>query len=1027
MDILTYINRMNQIYGNGPAPAPRYNTQQYLQGGRVGYKPGGIVEPGVMYYGKSTVDDLTQGVKAGEELGENITQTKKGYQLQMGHGDNRITRHRKSLAEVKAYKDQVISEGWKKKKTGRPDPQDLFKDPLFEQFFNKELNKNDKLKKAIADLPENATLKEKWGHLTGKHIRGTIKSKFNEVYKRDLGYLNLDQLSDFTQFKSATLQDAFYHYEKYKGVMPDITKVTPDEYSKAKRAVEIVDQLKEIGITKQNVPGTYRSSPTGKFKGILAKALFNLPDVDQIIKLRDMNKLKGEQSLTTRAEITKASKNSPEYLKMEYGKDRGNMNKLLKTLNASFADLDEVELKKLIKNNPALEEMVTSRFNASGDIVPGQLDDLTFNEIKNRIGFEREHVRSLKTVKIDPITKEVLDGLDIEYPKNLRITIKGFNNPFKESAEKWVQGSIKNIKDPLIKGKIDKIDNFFTKFGQAYSIVDPTTNTQVVRGAAESNLLKNIQALGFTGKEEVFDPKLIANIENRLKEFCNYGSYAEGGRIGFKAGSCSPEVAAKNFARASEDLVQGRVTGKAGQELAKKIGTVTKAGSKGMFSKLLGPYGIGLDVVFEAGMIGTDVLKGKPLNEAVADNWITGAAYKTFTGKTGEKLLNERLAKLDSSTKIMGNAMNLSSEVEDLNKELARMEADRQVSTTNLGKKEIEKKKAEIAKKTKEFNTLTKDGTLIEQGTPAYESYYNQLTELRDSDRAKSIYSKYGPDATPTDFTSDRYVPREKAETALPENYSTFKPNLFTQNEILDFAKKQNIDLTPEQANEVVIQDKWKQLFKQPGIKGTQDKFFNAGGRVSFKLGGIDKGKRAFLKFLAAIGIGGATAGTGLIKLGGKTATKVVPKVTEEVIKRGADGTPAYLADLIKVVKAKGIKKIVDSDINKMPDTVHSYKGVDVTEDAAGNIKIKHEHPNYSQQDHIQIEKGQMNVKDEGLETQKSFQEPDEYIEGTVRPDMDGKFKDFEEGLDTDVHKQFKEIADEGTYDTYLPGIDDID
>ena len=155
------------------------------------------------------------------------------------------------------------------------------------------------------------------------------------------------------------------------------------------------------------------------------------------------------------------------------------------------------------------------------------------------------------------------------------------------------------------------------------------------------------------------------------------------------------------------------------------------------------------------------------------------------------------------------------------------------------------------------------------------------------------------------------------------------------------------------------------------------------------------------------------------------------------MIKRGADGTPVYIADLIKVVKAKGIKKIMDSDINKMPDTVHTYKGVDVTEDAAGNIKIKHEHPYYSQQDHIQIEKGQMNVKDEGLETQKSIQEPDEYIEGTVRPDRDGKFKDFEEGLDKDTHEFFKNIADEvfikkaegglASYDNYLPGIDDID
>ena len=57
-----------------------------------------------------------------------------------------------------------------------------------------------------------------------------------------------------------------------------------------------------------------------------------------------------------------------------------------------------------------------------------------------------------------------------------------------------------------------------------------------------------------------------------------------------------------------------------------------------------------------------------------------------------------------------------------------------------------------------------------------------------------------------------------------------------------------------------------------------------------------------------------------------------------------------------------------------------------------------------------------MNVKDEGLETQKSFQEPDEYIEGTVYPDMDGKMKDFEEGLDKEVHEYFQKIADEGSF-----------
>jgi len=499
------------------------------------FKVGGLVEPGVTHYAKATVDDPAQGVKAGDDLGANIYQRKKdGYVLQMGSGDNRVTRHRKSLDEIKAYRDQVLSEGWKKRKTNYPKRgalENMFKDELFEQFFDAELKLTkgtkggtgrEEIKKVIAELPENATLKQKWDHLSTKDYKWRqsflqpILRKFKGKYKRDAGYLSLQQLSDFTDFSKPTLTEAFFYSDKYKGVMPDVTKVSSAEYSKAKRGFEIVKQLEDIGITQQKIPGTYKASPTGKFKGKLALRLFNLPDDDQIIKLRNIPKLQGEEPTTVRGLISKASKKSPEYLKMEYGKDRGNMNKLLQALNASVKNLDEVELLKLIKNNPALEELVTSHFNSvAGEIQPVQLDDLTFKEIKDRIGFEKEHVRSFKTAKMDPVTKEVLDGLDIEYPKHLRISISGFNNPFKESAEKWVENNIKNINDPIIKGKIDKIDNFFTKFGQAYSIVDPTTNKRVIRGATESNLLKNIQALGF--KEEMFEPELIANIKDRLQ------------------------------------------------------------------------------------------------------------------------------------------------------------------------------------------------------------------------------------------------------------------------------------------------------------------------------------------------------------------------------------------------------------------------------------------------------------------------------------------------------------------------------
>jgi len=88
MDILTYINRMNQIYGNGPAPAPRYNTQQYLQGGRVGYQGGQLVEhgPGRQgYNGEPKVSKIgkrkearTTELSREEILGVGVPSRKKG-------------------------------------------------------------------------------------------------------------------------------------------------------------------------------------------------------------------------------------------------------------------------------------------------------------------------------------------------------------------------------------------------------------------------------------------------------------------------------------------------------------------------------------------------------------------------------------------------------------------------------------------------------------------------------------------------------------------------------------------------------------------------------------------------------------------------------------------------------------------------------------------------------------------------------------------------------------------------------------
>jgi len=190
--------------------------------------------------------------------------------------------------------------------------------------------------------------------------------------------------------------------------------------------------------------------------------------------------------------------------------------------------------------------------------------------------------------------------------------------------------------------------------------------------------------------------------------------------------------------------------------------------------------------------------------------------------------------------------------------------------------------------------------------------------------------------------------------------------------------------------------------------------------RMPFGLGSMSR--RAFLKMMAA----GAA-----LPFIGKGISKMAPKAikeTTEVITRGADGMPAYLTDLIEVVRAKGTRDVIEGFKRSDYSTVHSYKGVEVIEDAGGKIRIKktkqgsstdeitgksYEGP--TQETHMEITPGEYiqkgsTVSDEGA---KAVKVPDEYFEGTVRPDMEGKMKDMVEYIDDVDHLELKKIADE--------------
>ena len=138
------------------------------------------------------------------------------------------------------------------------------------------------------------------------------------------------------------------------------------------------------------------------------------------------------------------------------------------------------------------------------------------------------------------------------------------------------------------------------------------------------------------------------------------------------------------------------------------------------------------------------------------------------------------------------------------------------------------------------------------------------------------------------------------------------------------------------------------------------------------------KGTAAGLAFLAALpGIGKFF----------KPAAKAVSKAAK--VAKFGDGEPKYLADLIAVVKAKG-----KSSVGGYQDTisVHRYKGVEVTEEAGGITKIKHEKEFDVGHEYPGYRENQMQIETVDVKGGKSTI----YDEGTLRPDPNdpGKFVD---------------------------------
>ena len=282
----------------------------------------------------------------------------------------------------------------------------------------------------------------------------------------------------------------------------------------------------------------------------------------------------------------------------------------------------------------------------------------------------------------------------------------------------------------------------------------------------------------------------------------------------------------------------GKITGEAAEQIAKNAGkVVAKAGSKSALASIFGPAGIGIDIAYEVGSIGWDVAKGKPWKEAVQDNWIMGA----FVPGTGSEEFHKRLAKINPDAAVYGQAQDLITAYDKMANKIARMKADTTHRGQALAKGQIPLLEKQMKEIENNYVTLTRDSKAMEEGSPEHESYMRAVTEVRDSDKAKS---GIGRGIQEQDIVSDRYIPEGemKIDYGLPKPVEISETPL-DANQLQAYAEYHRDvgDLEPRgelpqwYIDEIQQKEKWRQLFEQPGIRGSQDWRGATGGIASLK------------------------------------------------------------------------------------------------------------------------------------------------------------------------------------------------
>jgi hypothetical protein len=165
-------------------------------------------------------------------------------------------------------------------------------------------------------------------------------------------------------------------------------------------------------------------------------------------------------------------------------------------------------------------------------------------------------------------------------------------------------------------------------------------------------------------------------------------------------------------------------------------------------------------------------------------------------------------------------------------------------------------------------------------------------------------------------------------------------------------------------------------------------------------------------EFLQATGAGATVILAKMLGFGDQI-TKTA-KVAEKATEVAAGGVPPYFFDLVEIIKKKGVETTKSNAIQDLQN-VFSYKGYDLYEDlATGELRIEKTNTGVirsaddveegiASQDVMEYKPGRGDESTKGIP-------PDEYEQGSVFPDVDGKLKEVE---DLDVEEILEFIKNE--------------